>query len=69
MNRKKVKINRYLAQSRRAYKKSRSTAEIICAHRLITDKTQIQDTTIYVTDIDISIAFDKIQRDQLINRA
>ena len=69
MNRTEDKINRYIAQSQSAYRKSRSTADIIRAYRWIIDKTQIQDIKIYVTGIDMSSAFDTIQRDQLINIA
>ena len=46
MNRTKDKINRYLAQSQSAYRESRSTTDIIWAHRWIVAKTQIQDVTI-----------------------
>ena len=67
MNRMEDKTN--LAQSKSSYRKSRSTAEIIRARRWIIVKTQILDTAIFVTGIDMSSAFDTIQRDQLINRA
>ena len=46
MNRTKDKINRYLAQSQSAYRESRSTTDIIWAHRWIVAKAQIQDITI-----------------------
>ena len=57
MNRTEDKINRYLAQSQSAYRKSRSTTDIIWAHRWIIAKTQTQDITIHVTSIDMSRAF------------
>ena len=67
MNRTEDKTN--LAQSKSSYRKSRSTTEIMRARRWIIVKTQIQDTAIFVTGIDMSSAFDTIQREQLINRA
>ena len=60
MNRTEDKINRYIAQSQSAYRKSRGTADIIRAYRWIIDKTQIQDIKIYVTGIDMSSTFDTI---------
>ena len=69
MNRTDDKINRYLPQSQSAHRESKSTADIIWAHRWIIAKTQIQYITIYVTGIDMSSAFDTIQRDQLIDIA
>ena len=67
MNRTEDKINRCVAQSQSRYRKSRSTADIIWAHKWIIVETQIQEITIYVTGIDMSSAFDTIQRDQLID--
>ena len=67
MNRTEDKINRCLAQSQSAYRKSRNTTDIIWVHRWIIAKTQIQDVTIYITSIDMSSAFDTTQRDQLID--
>ena len=69
MNRIEDKINRCLAQSQSAYRKSRSTTDIIWEHRWIIVETQIQEITIYVTGIDMSSAFDTIERDQLIDIA
>ena len=69
MNRPKDKVNRYLAQSQSAYRKSRSTKDAIWAHKWIIAKMQIQDIRIYVTSIDMSSASDTIQRDQLIDIA
>ena len=67
MNRTEDKINRYLAQSQSGYRKSRSTTNIIWAHRWVIAKTQIQDIKIYVNGINMSKAFDTIQRDQIID--
>ena len=58
MNRKEDKINRHLAQSQSTYRKSRTTTDIIWAHRWIIAKKQIQDITVYVTCIDMSSGFD-----------
>ena len=56
MNRSEDKINRYLAKSQSAYRKSGSTTNIIWAHRWIIVKTQ--DIIIHVTSINMSKAFD-----------
>ena len=69
MNRTEDKISRYIAPSQSAYRKGRNTTDIIWAHRRIIAKSKIQDITIYVTGIDMSSAFDTIQRGQLIDIA
>ena len=67
MNRTEDKID--LAQSQSAYRKGRNTTDNIWAHRRIIAIAQMQDITIYVTGIDMSSAFDTIQRGQLIDIA
>ena len=65
MDRTENKINKHLSQSQSAYRKSRSTTDVIWAHRWIAAKTQVQDIAIFITGIDMSSAFDTIYRGDL----
>ena len=65
MNRTGDKINRYLSESQSAYRKSRSTTDVVWAHRWMIAKTQVEKIKIFITGIDMSSAFDTIYRDQL----
>ena len=69
MNRIDEKINKHISQTQSAYRKNRSTTDIVWAHRWITAKTQIQDITVYITGIDMSTAFDTIDREKIIKIA
>ena len=59
----------YLSRTQAAYRKSRSTTEIVWAYRWIIAKIQEYDLTVYVTGIDMSSAFDTIHRDELLKIA
>ena len=65
MDRTEDKINKHLSQSQSAYRKSRSTTDVIWVHRWMAAKTQVQDITIFITGIDMSSAFNTIYRDEL----
>ena len=65
MDRTEDKINKHLSQSQSAYRKSRSTTDVIWTHRWMAAKTQVQDIAIFITGIDMSSAFDTIYRDEL----
>ena len=69
MNRTDEKINRYLSESQSAYRKSRSTTDVVWVHRWIIAKAHTQDITVYVTGIDMSSVFDTIHRDKVIEIA
>ena len=61
------KIDSYLSQSQAAYRKGRSTTDIVWAHRFIVAKTQkYQELEIYITGIDMSAAYDTIHRHKVI---
>ena len=66
MNRTGDKINSYLSESQSAYRKSRSTTDVIWAHRWMIAKAQAEQITIFITGIDMSSAFDTIHRDKLL---
>ena len=63
MDRTENKINKHLSQSQSAYRKSRSTTNVIWAHRWTAAETQVQ--AIFITGIDMSSAIDTIYRDEL----
>ena len=65
MDKTEDKINKRLSQSQSAYRKSRSTTDVIWAHRRMAAKTQVQDTAIFITGIAMSSALDTIDRDEL----
>ena len=60
-------IEGYLSNTQAAYRKGRSTTEIVWAYRWLIAKIQECDMTIYITGIDMSSAFDTIHRDELLN--
>ena len=51
MDRTEDKINKHLSQSQSAYRKSRSTTDVIWTHRWMAAKTQVQDIAIFITVI------------------
>ena len=66
LNRIKPKINQYLSQSQAAYREKRSTTDIIWAHRFLIAKVMLyQKQKIYITGLDMSSAFDTIDREEL----
>ena len=69
MNRTDHKIDQYLSQSQSAYRQSRSTTDIVWAYRWIAAKAQKEDLKIYSTGIDMSSAFDTIDRQTVLNIA
>ena len=66
MNRTEDKINKHLSQSQSVYRKSRSTTDVVWAHRWMAVKIQVQDIAIFITRINMSSAFNTIYRDQLL---
>ena len=69
MNRTDKKIGQYLSKAQSAYRKGRSTTDVVCAHIWIAAKPQEQDITIYIIGIDMPSAFDTIYREELIKIA
>ena len=60
MNRTEDKINKHLSQSQSAYRKSRSTTDVVWAHRWVAAKTQVHDIAIFIIGINMSSAFNTI---------
>ena len=68
LNRISGKENKYLSQSQSAYREGRSTTDAIWVHRLIIAKTMLyKDQRINVTGLDMSSAFDTIDRAELMS--
>ena len=69
MNRIQEKVEQYLSASQAAYRPKLSTGDIVWAHRFIIGKVQLyQDLEVYITEIDMSSAFDtKKNRQKLMN--
>ena len=67
LNRITPKVEQYLSQSQAAYRRKRSTTDIVWAHRFIIAKMQIyRDLQVKITGIDMSSAFDTIDRKNLL---
>ena len=64
MNNTERKINKHLSQSQSAYRKSKSTTDVVWTHRWMAAKTQMQDIAIFITRINMSSAFNTIYRDE-----
>ena len=67
LNRITPKVEEYLSQSQAAYRRKRSTTDIVWAHRFIAAKTQLyRNLEVKITGIDMSSAFDTIDRKSLL---
>ena len=69
LNRSSKPIGTHLSFSQSAYTEGRATTDIVWAYRWIIAKTQEYKITIYVTGIDMSSAFDTINRKKLLEIA
>ena len=59
--------NQYLSPSQSAYRPGRSTTDAVWAHRWIAAKAQkYRDVKVYITGIDMSAAFDTVERHKLL---
>ena len=69
VNRTENVLNRYLSKSQCAYRKGKSTTEIIWAYKWIIAKIQEQEIEVHVVGIDMSSAFDTIHRHKILEIA
>ena len=68
LNRITPKVEEYLSQSQAAYRRKRSTTDIVWAHRFIAAKAQLyRNLEVKITGIDMSSAFDTIDRKSLLD--
>ena len=64
--RSREKIEKYLSANQSGFRPFRSTADVVWAHRWFTAKTALEEINIYITGIDMSSAFDTIDRNILL---
>ena len=62
LQRTKPKVENFLSSSQSAYRPGRSTSDIVWAHRWLLAKVQTVETKIYLDGIDMSAAFDTVDR-------
>ena len=67
LNRIREAAEKHIRHTQSAYRKGRSTADIILTHRLNMATSYTTKQEIHVTSLDMSTAFDTISRSQLIN--
>ena len=66
LGRAKPKIQTFLSESQSAYKKYRSTSDIIWIYRWVIARVQVYQEKIYITEIDRGSVFDTIKRGKLL---
>ncbi|GFS05738.1 retrovirus-related Pol polyprotein LINE-1 [Elysia marginata] len=69
LNRTKHDINEYLSPSQSGFMEGRSTSDIVLSHRWLVNKTyaDCREHRLFITGIDMSSAFDTIDRHLLLN--
>ncbi|GFR77850.1 reverse transcriptase (RNA-dependent DNA polymerase) [Elysia marginata] len=68
LNRTKHDINEYLSPSQSGFREGRSTSDIVWwSHRWLVSKTYVENIDFFITGIDMSCAFDTIDRHLLLN--
>ena len=66
LDRVRDKVENYLSANQSGFRPFRSTSDVVWTHRWLAAKTALSDLEIKVTGIDMSAAFDTIQREKLI---
>ena len=61
------KVDQFVSHRQAAYRSGRSTTDIIWAYKWIIAKTKVAKIRVYITGIDMSSAFDTIEREKLLN--
>ena len=67
LNRTQEKVEQYLSTSQAVYRPKQSTGDIVWAHRFIIGKVQLHQDLVHITGIDMSSAFNTMNRQKLIN--
>ena len=67
MNRIRPFVEEYLSKSQSGFRPDRSTADVVWTHTWLAAKTLKEDVIIKISGIDMSAAFDTIDRNQLLN--
>ena len=63
----KPQYEKYISPGQCAYRPNRSTADAVWAHRWVAAKAQKYQIVIYITGLDMTAAFDTINREKLMN--
>ena len=66
LKRSEGEISSYIPETQSAYRTGRMTTDIVWAYRWILAKVQEYEITVYVTGIDMSSAFDTMERNKLL---
>ena len=67
LNRIRPFVEEYLSKSRSGFRPDRSTADVVWTHKRMAAKTLKEDVNIKISGIDMTAAFDTIDRNQLLN--
>ncbi|KAK3795294.1 hypothetical protein RRG08_004450 [Elysia crispata] len=67
LNRIRPFVEEYLSKSQSGFRPDRSTADVVWTHKWLAAKTLKEDVIIKISGIDMSAAFDTIDRNQLLN--
>ena len=67
LNRIRPFVEEYLSKSQSGFRPDRSTADVVWTHKWFAAKTLKEDVIIKISGIDMSAAFDTIDRNQLLN--
>ncbi|GFR93923.1 RNA-directed DNA polymerase from mobile element jockey-like [Elysia marginata] len=67
LNRTKHDIKEYLSPSQSGFREGRSTSDIVWSHRWLVSKIYAENIDFFITGIDMSSAFDTIDRHLLLN--
>ncbi|GFR67696.1 retrovirus-related Pol polyprotein LINE-1 [Elysia marginata] len=67
LNRVRPDVERYLSNSQSGFRPNRSTADVVWTHKWLSAKTLKEDVPIKITGIDMSAAFDTINRRQILD--
>ena len=66
LNRIRPKVESYLSKNQSGFRPERSTADVVWTHRWLAAKTLKEDVNIKISGIDMSAAFDTINRQKLL---
>ena len=66
LDRIRLSIEKYLSHSQSGFRPERSTSDVVWTHRWLAAKTVTENINIKITGIDMSAAFDTIDRDILL---
>ncbi|GFR80990.1 very-long-chain enoyl-CoA reductase [Elysia marginata] len=60
------KVEEYLAHSQSGFRPNRSTSDVVCTHKRLAAKTNVENVCIKISGIDMSAAFDAINRNKIL---